>query len=151
MNLDDVNWLKIDTHSDIRGSLSSIEANLSVPFDIKRVFYIHNISKGIDRGGHAHIDTDQCAIAIHGSLKVRVSDGIRSKIFILNNPNWGIYLPRFTWTDLYSFSEDAVCLVLASTRYDKSKSLRSWSDYLRSMNLSESAPIPKGFSELNHP
>ncbi len=151
MKLDDVIWLKIDTHSDIRGSLSSIESSSSVPFDIKRIFYIHNVSKGFDRGGHAHSDTDQCAIAIHGSLKVRVSDGVQSKIFILNSSNWGIFLPKFAWVDLYSFSSDAVCLVLASTHYDKSKSLRSWGDYLSSRKLPLDTSLPEGCLEYDHP
>lgn len=151
MNIENVKWIQVSTHDDERGSLSAIESNAAIPFDIKRIFYMHHIAVGADRGGHAHLETAQFAIALHGSLKVRVSDGISSKVFLLNSPSWGIYLPRLTWTDLYDFSGDAVCLVLASTHYDRSKSLRTWEEYLKARNF-KILPLPdRGAVEVRHP
>ena len=36
------------------GTLSVFEGSHDVPFDIKRIYYIHGAPKGTHRGGHAH-------------------------------------------------------------------------------------------------
>lgn len=150
MKIADVKWIKVNTYTDDRGSLSAIESDAIIPFGIKRIFYMHDIAFGADRGGHAHLETDQFAIALHGSLKVRVADGVGSSVYLLNSPSWGIYLPKLTWTDLYDFSDDAVCLVLASTHYDRSKSLRTWEEYLKARKF-PILPLPKRGVALRHP
>jgi dTDP-4-dehydrorhamnose 3,5-epimerase-like enzyme len=111
---------------------------------------MHGITAGADRGGHAHLETDQFAIALHGSMRVRVSDGTNSKVFLLDSPEWGIYLPKLIWTDLYDFSDNSVCLVLASTYYDQSEYLRSWHDYLNALNI-PIRPQPQMGVEVRHP
>jgi hypothetical protein len=126
----ETNWCKLHSAYDERGCLTSIEGKQTIPFEIKRVFYMHDVLKGADRGGHAHSDTDQLAVAVHGSLKIMVSNGVESCTVVLDSPSWGILLPRLTWTRLIDFSEGAVCMVLASTHYDRSKSIRSWPEYL---------------------
>lgn len=121
-----------------------------IPFEVKRVFYMHNVVQGADRGGHAHRDTDQFAVAVHGSLKIIVSDGLKSRTVILDNPGWGITLPRLTWTSLVDFSDGAVCMVLASTHYDRSKSIRTWSEYLAVRGVSPRPEVTTGLV-LNQP
>lgn len=117
------------TNPDSRGALTSIEGeNQEIPIDIKRIFYMHHVSA--DRGGHAHIDTDQVLIGISGSFKLRLFDGKESKEFLMDDCTKGIYIPRLTFTDMYDFTPDAVCLVLANTHYDMGKSLRSKAAYL---------------------
>jgi hypothetical protein len=135
MKICNVKWIKVNTFSDARGKLSAIESGSNIPFNVKRIFYMHGITHGADRGGHAHVETDQFVIALHGNLKVKISDGIESKVFLLNSAIWGVFLPRLTWADLYDFSKDAICLVLASTHYDRSKSIRSWVAYLEAKGI----------------
>lgn len=135
MKISDIKWINLNSVCDDRGCLTAIEAREKIPFDVKRVFYMHDVVKGADRGGHAHRDTDQFAVAVHGNLKIVVSDGIDSRLVVLDNPGWGITLPRMTWTCLFNFSEGAVCLVLASTHYDRSKSIRTWSEYLNERGI----------------
>ena len=36
------------------GTLSVFEAEHDVPFAIKRIYYIHDVPAGVQRGGHAH-------------------------------------------------------------------------------------------------
>lgn len=137
MKISDIKWINLNSVCDDRGCLTAIEGSQEVPFEIKRVFYMHDVVKGADRGGHAHRDTDQFAVAVHGSLKIVVSDGVDSRLVILDAPGWGVTLPRMTWTSLFEFSEGAVCLVLSSTHYDRSKSIRTWSEYLAERRLTE--------------
>ena len=42
----------------------------------------------------------------------------------------GLYIPRMIFINLFDFSSGAVCLVLASTRYDIKKSIRNIDDYM---------------------
>ena len=137
ITITNIKWINLNSVSDDRGSLTAIESGQKINFDIKRVFYIHDVEKGADRGGHSHRDTDQLAVAVHGSLKIVISDGVDSRLVILDSPEWGIMLPRMTWASLFDFSEGAVCLVLSSTHYDRSKSIRTWSEYLAERNLPE--------------
>jgi len=118
----------IKTVNDSRGCLSSLEATKDISIEIKRMFYMHHVT--CDRGGHAHIDTDQVIIAMSGTFKIKLFDGIEMKEYVMDNCTKGLYVPRLTFTDLYDFSPDAVCLVLANTHYDMGKSLRNMHDFL---------------------
>jgi dTDP-4-dehydrorhamnose 3,5-epimerase-like enzyme len=127
--LKDVKWIDLPSRVDSRGTLTSIESGIDIPFPIKRIFYMHHITA--DRGGHAHIDTDQVVIAPSGTFKIDLSDGVTSKTYEINNATRSLYIPRMIFIKLYDFSHDAVCLVLANTHYDISKSIRRWEDYIK--------------------
>lgn len=120
-------WIDLKTVSDLRGALTSVEEVQDIPFEIKRIFYMHHVTE--DRGGHAHIDTDQLIIPVSGTFKVKLFDGKESKVYDMNDCTKGLYVPRLTFTDLYAFTADAVCLVLASTHYEMGMSLRSLEKY----------------------
>ena len=120
--------IDLKTNSDPRGALTSVEELFDIPIDIKRIFYMHHVTE--DRGGHAHKDTDQVVIPISGSFKIKLFDGKESKVFQMDDCTKALYIPRLTFTDLYDFTSDAVCLVLANTHYDMSKSLRSMDAYM---------------------
>ena len=128
--------IKLKTVVDSRGSLTAIEGGMEIPFEIKRIFYMHHVSS--DRGGHAHIDTDQLLIPIHGSLKVKLFNGKDTEEYMMNDCTKGLYIPRLYFTDMYDFAPETVCLVLSSTHYDMGKSLRSmdaYMSYLKEHNL----------------
>ena len=72
-------------------------------------------------------------INVAGTSKVRVDDGTSEKVFELNRPHMGIYLPKLVWKDMYDFSEDSVLLVLASEHYDASEYIRDYDSYLEVM------------------
>jgi hypothetical protein len=127
-SLTEVKWINLSTITDSRGCLTAIESALDIPIEIKRVFYMHKIVSG--RGGHAHIDTDQVIIAINGTFTVTLSDSESRQDYKFNTAEKGLYVPRLTFTDLYDFSPDAVCVVLANTHYNFGMSLRTWDDYI---------------------
>ncbi len=98
----------------------------TLPFSITRLFYIYDVVKGQQRGGHAHRRTEQFVLATRGSFKMDLTDGIGTREFLLNHPSRGVYIPVMIWDRLYDFSSDAVCMVLASTSYDESDYIRDW-------------------------
>lgn len=118
---------------DDRGHLVIVEGNQDIPFEIKRVFYIYGSDKDVIRGKHANYNTEFVLINVAGTSKVKVDDGTKQKIFSLDRPHTGIFLPRMVWKDMYDFSEDSVLLVLASEHYDETEYIRSYSEYLEIM------------------
>lgn len=134
MSLVDVRWIDIPHVVEPRGVLSAVEGGLDVPFEIKRVFYMHGTPVSIERGGHAHRDTHQVVISVNGQFLMDLSDGIDTRSFELMDPCKGLYIPPMTWVRLYDFTPGAVALVLADTHYDRGKSLRTWEDFIRAIN-----------------
>jgi len=118
---------------DDRGHLVIVEGNQDIPFSIKRVFYIYGSDKNVIRGKHANYYTEFVLINVAGTSKVKVDDGTNQKIFCLDRPHIGIYLPKMIWKDMYDFSKDSVLLVLASEHYDESEYIRDYAEYLAAM------------------
>ena len=73
MNLAAVRWISIPHADDDRGTLTAIEGS-TLPFGIKRVFYMHGMPDGRERGAHAHRDTQQVVVAASGSFRMDISD-----------------------------------------------------------------------------
>lgn len=131
--LDAVRLVDLPSVRDARGVLTSIESGRDAPFVIRRIFYMHHMVS--DRGGHAHMDTHQVVIAAAGSLTMDLSDGSRTVSFRLDDPTKGVYTPPMVFITLRDIGPDALCLVLADTHYDMSRSLRSWEAYLAAVKL----------------
>ena len=116
---------------DERGKLVVIEGNESIPFEIKRVFYIYGSDASVVRGQHANRESQFVLINVAGTSKVRVTDGQQEAIIELNRPMMGVYIPQMIWKDMYDFSEDSVLLVLASTHYDGKEYIRDYDEYMK--------------------
>lgn len=133
-NFDNVRMLEFPQRGDERGHLVITEGGTDIPFDIKRVFYIYGSDKDVVRGQHANRKTEFVLINVAGTSKVRVKDGLgREKVYNLDRPHIGIYLPIMTWKDMYDFSRDSVLLVLASEHYDANEYIRNYDDFVKEM------------------
>jgi len=129
MNLHRIRWIELPLKTDHRGSLT-IVGHDEIPFSVARLFYVHGVPPGIERGGHAHRVTEQFILPVSGRFRLDLTDGRTTNRYIMDNSSRGIYVPPMVWDRLYDFSSDAVCLVLASTQYAESDYIRSWEDYL---------------------
>lgn len=118
-------------HSDRKGNLTVVENGISVPFDVKRAYYLYDIPGGESRGAHAHKVLQQLIIAASGSFKVTLDDGNVKRTFTLNRPYQGLYVKPGIWRDLDDFSSGAVCLVLASELYDKEDYIRDYDEFIK--------------------
>lgn len=125
--------LFFDELGDERGHLVVVEGNQSIPFEIKRIFYIYGSDPAVVRGQHANRESEFVLINVAGTSKVRITDGSEEYIIELDRPHMGVYLPKMIWKDMYDFSADSVLLVLASTHYDGSEYIRDYNEYLRIM------------------
>jgi len=114
---------------DKRGNLSVVEGKRTIPFGIKRVYYLYDVPGGTKRGGHAHRKLEQLIIAASGSFTVVLHNGKKKESYTLNRSNVGLYIPRMTWREIENFSSGAVCLVLASEYYDESDYIRNFKEF----------------------
>jgi dTDP-4-dehydrorhamnose 3,5-epimerase-like enzyme len=119
MNLSKCKIIELPKITDVRGSLTFIEQNNHIPFEIKRVYYLYDVPGGETRGGHAHKQLQQFIIAAMGSFDVILDDRFEKKRFHLNRSYYGLYIPCMVWRELDNFSSGSVCLVLASELYDR--------------------------------
>ncbi len=112
------------------GNLWYAEVGQQIPFVVQRIYYILDVPKGAERGGHAHKDLEQLIIAMTGSFVVDVTDGVNKWSFTLDNPAQGLYVPAGTWRKLSKFTKSTVCLVLASEKYVSSDYIYDYNKYL---------------------
>ena len=119
---------------DDRGSLIAIEEGYNIPFDIKRVYYIFDTKKDVERGFHAHIHLKQLAIVVKGSCTFILDNGEIREEILLDNPNEGLLIESLIWREMKDFSSDCVLLVLASEHYDESDYIRDYDKFLREVN-----------------
>lgn len=125
-----VKMLEFSQKGDEKGYLVVVEGEEDIPFEIKRIFYIYGSDPAAIRGRHANKKTEFVLINVSGQSKVKVKDGKgNEKVFELNRPHTGIYLPKMVWKDMYDFSKDSVLLCLASEHYDAEEYIRNYEQF----------------------
>ncbi|WKE66784.1 FdtA/QdtA family cupin domain-containing protein [Gallaecimonas kandeliae] len=117
--------------SDSRGGLVAIESGLSIPFDIKRVYYIFGTCEGMVRGFHAHKALEQVAVCVSGKCRMILDNGKSREECWLDSPSKGILIENMQWREMHDFSDDCVLLVLASEHYDEGDYIRDYQVFLR--------------------
>lgn len=130
MLVDNAKIIELTKIQDPRGSLSVIEQESDVPFEIKRIYYIYDVASGAGRGYHAMKTQSKFLIAIHGAFDVILKDGKNEAIFHLNRPNQGLLIPGGLWREMHNFTDDAVCLVLADELFVEEDHIRVYESFL---------------------
>ena len=131
----DCTMVELDKHhSDRKGNLTVVENGSTLPFNVKRVYYIYDVPGGENRGAHAHKDLSQLIIAASGSFTVTLDDGQNKRSFFLNRPYQGLYVKPGMWRDLVDFSSGAVCMVLASDVYIADDYIRDYNSFISYRN-----------------
>lgn len=127
--LQDIQFIDIPKITDPRGNLAVIEKEV-LPYEVKRIYYLYDVPSDAARGGHAHIELNQCLIALSGSFDVILDDGkSRTKVH-LNKPNKGLIIPNGIWRELENFSSGSVCLALVSEVYQEQDYIREYADFI---------------------
>lgn len=118
-------------HSNSKGNISVVENEETIPFDVKRIYYLYDIPGGESRGGHAHKNLYQLIIAASGCFTVTLDDGKVKRAFTLNRPYQGLLVKPGVWRTLDDFSSGSVCLVLASEKYDENDYIRDYEEFIK--------------------
>jgi dTDP-4-dehydrorhamnose 3,5-epimerase-like enzyme len=117
-----------------KGPLISLEKDHDIPFEIKRVYYIFDTKKGVERGFHAHKKLKQLAIAVKGSCIFSLDDGNKREEIQLDSPKKGLMIEGLVWREMKDFSEDCVIVVVASDHYDESDYVRDYDKFISKVN-----------------
>lgn len=128
----DLKLIELPRIDDNRGSLSVVEGGDTIPFAIKRVYYLYDVGPRSARGSHAHRSLRQLFIAMSGSFEITLHTGVEGLSYTLNDPSQGLLVPEMTWRSLGNFSSGAVCCVLASDHYSESDYIRDFDEFLKS-------------------
>ena len=129
MSLSDSRFIDFPVIADPRGNLTFIEGTRTIPFEIKRVYYLYDVPGGAHRGGHGHRNLEQVLIAMSGSFDIVLDDGDRQRRVHLNRSYYGLYIPPMTWREMDNFSSGSVCMVLASAYYDEADYFRDYASF----------------------
>lgn len=119
----------IPTFTDERGAISVMDKEL--PFEVKRVFWLHHIQEGKDRGAHALLDSEEIMVAIHGSFVVDLDDTAKKISIVLDDPSKGLMIRPGIWFRTHLYKEDGVSLILASEEYARDKYTYDYEEYKR--------------------
>jgi acetyltransferase-like isoleucine patch superfamily enzyme len=115
---------------DMRGSLAVAEFGRSVPFPVKRSFFVFDVPSRETRGEHAHRACHQFLVCLRGSCAVVADDGTSRQEFVLDSPALGLHLPPLVWGIQYKYTPDALLAVFASEHYDSADYVRDYDEFL---------------------
>jgi len=113
------------------GFLVTTQQKNSIPFLVRRVFWVYNVPSLVVRGQHAHKTTNMVLICLQGTVSIEVEnvDGVKQD-FHLATPQQGLYLPAMYWSRI-SLEPSSILLSLASSDYEEE-------DYIRDYNFFKS-------------
>jgi dTDP-4-dehydrorhamnose 3,5-epimerase-like enzyme len=122
--------VELPTIPDTRGSLTFAERDFPLPFRPRRTYWVYGVPAGAVRGGHAHRATHEAIIAVAGSFRLRLSNEVGEVTeWKLESPAQALYMPPMWWRVIDQYSEEAVCMVMASLSYDEADYIRNPDDF----------------------
>ena len=115
------------------GTLSVFEAEHDVPFAIKRIYYIHNVPAGVQRGGHAHKKLRQLLWCPYGKILIKLDDGFEKADVLLDSPDKGLIVEHYMWREMIWEKKDSVLCVAADSYYDEADYIRDYDEFLEAV------------------
>lgn len=128
-SIDDCKLLKLPKGLD--SNFTRLDNKTSLPFEVKRIYYLYAIPENQERGAHAHKELFQLLLAASGSFTVELDDGKSTKKLFLNQPSQGLLIKPGIWRNLTDFSFGSVALVLASEYYTETDYIRNYDEFLK--------------------
>jgi hypothetical protein len=122
----------VPTFTDERGAISVMDKEL--PFQVKRIFWLHHINDGKDRGAHALLDSSEIIVAVHGSFVIDLDDTGHQISVLLDSPEKGLIIRPGVWFRTHSYKDDGVSLIIAEEEYSCDKYIYDYGEFRRLRN-----------------
>jgi len=124
-----VKLIELPYHKENNGDLVVAEGeNNVIPFSIKRVFNVR-AQKGHIRGRHAHRHCSQLLICTNGAVKVKCDDSSTNEVYVLDKPNFGLFIPPGIWADQKYIENNTILTVLCDRPFEEADYLRNYEDF----------------------
>lgn len=120
---------ELKSYPDERGTLVSLVDADSMPFDVKRIYYIVGTKKGISRGKLAHKRLEQVLVCVSGSCKVLLDNGKEKNIIELSGHK-ALYINKGIWREMFDFSSDCVLVSVNNEYYEENEIIRDYDEFL---------------------
>ena len=122
-----VKLIELPYHKENNGDLVVVEGEI-IPFSIKRVFNVRQ-QKGDIRGRHAHLHCSQLLICTNGAVEVKCDDSRTTEIYVLDKPNFGLFIPPGIWADQKYIENNTILTVLCDRPFEEADYLRNYEDF----------------------
>ena len=125
-------YVDIPSHKEDDGHLLVVEGDTkTIPFEIKRIFWVRDVKEGAERGQHATKRTRLVLIAVNGSCDVVVNDGSEERVYRLDDPTKGLYIDRMLWRTMKNFTPDCIVEAVCDMVFDRlDETYDSYNEYL---------------------
>lgn len=123
--------VKIPQLGDERGQLSVVEFGKTLPFLVRRIYWIHDTKPGVSRGFHAHKKLHQLCVCVAGSVRISLFDGKKEESVVLDSSLKGLLFGPSLWREMHDFSPDCVLMVFADAEYDEADYIRDREQFIR--------------------
>jgi len=131
-----VQLVDIPYRGDARGGLSVAELGGTLPFPVRRVYWIHGTKPGVSRGFHAHKKLRQLCVCVAGSVRLSLFDGHREESVVLDSSTKGLLIGPGLWREMHDFSNDCILMVFADAEYDEGDYIRDREHFIRHVHSS---------------
>ena len=120
----------LNEYSQPNGVLSVIEENRTLPFSMRRCFFIYDLKPGDKRGVHA-VNNQQCIFMLKGACDVMVHNGKEEMLYHLEAPTQGVYIPPRFWREIRACEPGSMLVVFSDQYYDPNAYIRDFDAILR--------------------
>lgn len=111
-------WIEGRAVREEDGTLIVMEGNQHIPFEIKRVFLVRDVQKGVSRGNHATKKTRLILFPVAGTCTVTVDNGTEQEQYYLDDPAKGLMIDPMLWRSMHDFSDGCVLMSLCDRAYE---------------------------------
>ena len=130
-----VKLIELPSFQDTTGNLIVIEGESKfLPFSIARIFNVI-AKKGSIRGEHAHKNCSQFFICTNGAVEITCDDASNKEAFVLDCPNYGLFVPPGIWAEQKYLEENTVITVMCDESYDKDDYINNYEEFLKYVNI----------------
>ncbi len=124
-------WIAVPGAADARGRVNFLELGKGLDFSPKRLFWLHGVAPGQWRGRHGHRESRLVLVAVNGSCKADLDDGMLKQTVTLDDPTKALYVGTWVWHELTDFAPQTAIVVIASSLYDEAEYLRDYEVFKR--------------------
>jgi UDP-2-acetamido-3-amino-2,3-dideoxy-glucuronate N-acetyltransferase len=128
-NVHDIKVDDLPSYRDARGNLVVAELSKYIPFDVVRLFYVHDVPINAVRGQHAHRNCRQYMICQRGQVLVDASDGSQTRQITLN-PGQAVLMENGIFYSETYLDRNSTLLVLCDKPYDRKDYIDSMEEFI---------------------